>query len=251
MELIGGTGIAKQVVLDSLAAGKHVVTANKALLASMARRSSRRRQARAGRRLRGERRRRHSDHSGLAESLAANQITAIQGILNGTSNFILTAMADRGMTYADALAEAQRLGYAEADPTLDVDGSDAAHKLAILAQIAFGVTVPVERIERFGIADLHAMDMRFADELGYTIKLLAEAWVDGTEVALHVAPVLLRHTDMLAQVRGRFNAIQVVGDAVGEIMFQGAGRAHCRRPARSSPTSSTSPSGRRSGRSRR
>ena len=144
----------------------------------------------------------------LAESFAANQISAIQGILNGTSNFILTSMADRGMMYADALAEAQRLGYAEADPTLDVDGSDAAHKLAILAQIAFGVTVPVDKIERFGIAGLHAMDLKYAHELGYTIKLLAEAWLDGKEVALHVAPVLLRRTDMLAQVRGAFNAVR-------------------------------------------
>jgi homoserine dehydrogenase len=224
VELIGGTGIARQVVLDALAAGKHVVTANKALLAEHGREVF-------------EAARRHERAVGfeasvaggipiiraLAESLAANQITAIQGILNGTSNFILTSMADRGVSYADALAEAQRLGYAESDPTLDVDGSDAAHKLAILAQIAFGVTAPVDRIERTGIADLHAMDLRFAQELGYTIKLLAEAWVDGTEVALHVAPVLLRRTDMLAQVRGAFNAVQVVGDAVGEVMFQGAG----------------------------
>jgi len=224
VELIGGTGIAKQVVLDALAAGKHVVTANKALLAEHGPEVF-------------ECARRHERAVGfeasvaggipiiraLAESLAANQITAIQGILNGTSNFILTAMADHGVSYADALAEAQQLGYAEADPTLDVDGSDAAHKLAILAQIAFGVTAPVNRIERFGIAELHAMDLRFAQELGYTIKLLAEAWLDGKEVALHVAPVLLRQTDMLAQVRGAFNAIQVVGDAVGDVMFQGAG----------------------------
>src|SRR5262245_8678242 len=224
VELIGGTGVARQVVHDALAAGKHVVTANKALLAehgpevfAAARQYERAVGFEA------------SVAGGipiiraLAESLAANQITAIQGILNGTSNFILTSMADRGVSYADALAEAQRRGYAEADPTLDVDGSDAAHKLAILAQIAFGVTVPVNHIERFGIADLHAMDLRFAQELGYTVKLLAEAWLDGREVALHVAPVLLRHTDMLAQVRGAFNAIQVVGDAAGEVMFQGAG----------------------------
>jgi homoserine dehydrogenase len=224
VELIGGTGIARQVVLDALAAGKHVVTANKALLAQHGPEVF-------------EAARRHERAVGfeasvaggipiiraLAESLAANQITAIQGILNGTSNFILTSMADRGVSYSDALAEAQKLGYAEADPTLDVDGSDAAHKLAILAQIAFGVTVPVDQIERSGIADLHAMDLRFAQELGYTIKLLAEAWVDRQEVALHVAPVLLRHTDMLAQVRGAFNAVQVVGDAAGEVMFQGAG----------------------------
>jgi homoserine dehydrogenase len=224
VELIGGTGIAKQVVLDALSAGKHVVTANKALLAEHGPEvfdAARRHERAVGF---------EASVAGgipiiraLAESLAANQITAIQGILNGTSNFILTSMAERGVSYADALAEAQRLGYAEADPTLDVDGSDAAHKLAILAQIAFGVTVPVAQIERFGIADLHAMDLRFAHELGYTIKLLAEAWVDRQEVALHVAPVLLRHTDMLAQVRGAFNAVQVVGDVAGEVMFQGAG----------------------------
>ena len=226
VELIGGTGIAKQVVLESFAAGKHVVTANKALLAQHGPEVF-------------EAARQHERAVGfeasvaggipiiraVAESLAANQITAIQGILNGTSNFILTSMAERHTSYAKALAEAQRLGYAEADPTLDVDGSDAAHKLAILAQIAFGVIAPVDKIERLGIADMHAMDLRFAHELGYTIKLLAEAWVDGTEVALHVAPVLLRRTDMLAQVRGAFNAVQVVGDAVGEIMFQGAGAA--------------------------
>ncbi len=224
VELIGGTGIAKQVVLDSLAAGKHVVTANKALLAEhgpevfTAARKHERVVAFEAAVAGGI-----PIIRALAESFTANQVTAIQGILNGTSNFILTAMAERGVSYAAALAEAQRLGYAEADPTLDVDGSDAAHKLAILAQIAFGVAVQVERIERIGIANLPAMDLRFADELGYTIKLLAEAWLDGTEVALHVAPVLLRHTDMLAQVRGAFNAVQVVGDAVGEVLFQGAG----------------------------
>src|SRR5690349_6609664 len=178
VELIGGTGIAKQVVLDALAAGKHVVTANKALLAQHGPEVF-------------EAARKHERAVGfeasvaggipiiraLAESLAANQVTAIQGILNGTSNFILTAMADRGVGYADALAEAQKLGYAEADPTLDVDGSDAAHKLAILAQIAFGVTVRGSAVERRGIADIDVMDVRFAKELGYTIKLVAEGWL--------------------------------------------------------------------------
>lgn len=224
VELMGGTTTAKQIVLESLAAGKHVVTANKALLAQHGPEVFA--AARKYERCIGF----EASVAGgipiiraLAESLAANQITAIQGILNGTSNFILTAMADRGMSYNQALAEAQRLGYAEADPTLDVDGTDAAHKLAILAQIAFGVAVPVAQIERQGIAGLHAMDLRFARELGYIIKLLAEAWLDRDEVALHVAPVLLRKTDMLAQVRGAFNAVQVIGDAVGEVMFQGAG----------------------------
>ena len=224
VELVGGVTTARQCVLAALAAGKHVVTANKHLLAEHGKEIF-------------EAARKHDRVvafeasvaggipivAAILQSLSANQITAIQGILNGTSNFILTSMADRGESYVTALKEAQQRGFAEADPALDVDGSDAAHKLAILAQIAFGVTVPFAGIERFGIADMHPMDLRFAYELGYTIKLLAEAWLDGSEVALHVAPVLLRHTDMLAQVRGAFNAIQVVGDAVGEMMFQGAG----------------------------
>ncbi|HEY1189731.1 MAG TPA: homoserine dehydrogenase [Gemmata sp.] len=243
VELIGGVGTAKKVVLSALAAGKHVVTANKALLAD------------AGAEVFEAARR--ADRTvcfeaavaggvpvirALGESLAANQVTAIQAILNGTSNFILTAMAEGGMSYAAALAEAQRLGYAEADPTLDVDGSDAAHKLAILAQIAFGVTARPHEIARQGIDTIEAIDIRFANELGYTIKLLAEAWTGGhchsgsgaklsrggvpgpaPTVALHVAPVLLRHTDLLAQVRGAYNAVLVYGDIVGETLYQGPG----------------------------
>ena len=223
-ELAGGTTFAKLVVLDALAAGKHVVTANKALLAhhgaevfDAARKAERAIAFEAA--VAGG----IPIIRAMAESLSANQVTAIQGILNGTSNFILTSMADQGMSYADALKEAQRLGYAEADPTLDVDGSDAAHKLAILAQIAFGVSPRPAAIERQGIDRIDPMDVRFADELGYTLKLLAEAWADGDRVALHVAPVLLRKTDMLAQVRGAFNAVLVVGDAVGEVLFQGPG----------------------------
>ncbi len=252
-ELIGGTSVAKKVVLDALAAGKHVVTANKALLAE------------AGTEIFEAARKvervvcfEAAVAGGvpiiraLGESLAANQVTAIQGILNGTSNFILTGMAEKGLTYRAALAEAQRLGYAEADPTLDVDGSDAAHKLAVLAQIAFGVAARPHQIERQGIDTLDPMDIRFASELGYTIKLLAEAWTsESTQadrstsrpvgngsspsrsedvasselktVALHVAPVLLRHTDLLAQVRGAYNAIVVHGDLVGETLYQGPG----------------------------
>jgi len=224
VELIGGTTTAKAVVLDALAAGKHVVTANKALLAEAGAEVFEAARA-AGKAVCFE-----AAVAGgvpiiraLGESLAANQVTAIQAILNGTSNFILTAMAERGMSYAAALSEAQRLGYAEADPTLDVDGSDAAHKLAILAQIAFGVTAKPHEIERQGIDTLDAMDIRFADELGYTIKLLAEAWAEGKQVALHVAPVLLRHTALLAQVRGAYNAISVHADLAGETLYQGPG----------------------------
>ncbi len=247
VELVGGTTVARTVVLDALAAGKHVVTANKALLAEAGAEVFEAARA-AGRTVCFE-----AAVAGgvpiiraLGESLAANQVTAIQGILNGTSNFILTSMAESGMTYPAALAEAQRLGYAEADPTLDVDGSDAAHKLAVLAQIAFGVAARPDQIERHGIDTLDAQDIRFAAELGYTIKLLAEAWTGESEgvsasvsedkeaatsvtrtrtrtVALHVAPVLLRHTDLLAQVRGAFNAISVHGDVVGETLYQGPG----------------------------
>jgi homoserine dehydrogenase len=234
VELVGGVSFARRVVLDALAAGKHVVTANKALLAEAGAEVFEAARA-AGRTVCFE-----AAVAGgvpiiraLGESLAANQVTAIQGILNGTSNFILTGMAERGMTYPAALAEAQRLGYAEADPTLDVDGSDAAHKLAVLAQIAFGVAARPDQIERHGIDTLDAVDIRFASELGYTIKLLAEAWTGDAPasagapgmrtVALHVAPVLLRRTDLLAQVRGAFNAISVHGDVVGETLYQGPG----------------------------
>lgn len=225
VELIGGTTTAKEMVLAALEAGKPIVTANKALLAAHGREifdAARKAKVPVGF---------EAAVAGgipiikaLAESLAANQVTALQGILNGTSNFILSNMAERGVAYATALSEAQQLGYAEADPTLDVDGSDAAHKLAVLVQIAFGVTPELCAIEKRGIAGLEGMDIRFAAELGYTIKLLAEAWrVPPTGVAMHVSPVLLRQTDMLAQVRGAFNAIRVHGDAVGETLFQGAG----------------------------
>jgi homoserine dehydrogenase len=226
VELAGGVDWARRAVLDLLAAGKHVVTANKALLAEHGHEvfEAARKHGRA---IAFE----ASVMGGvpivavLAESLAANQVQSLQGILNGTSNFILTAMTERARSYADALAEAQRLGYAEADPTLDVDGTDAAHKLAILAQLAFGATVPVKSIDRRGIAEVHEMDIRYAKELGYTIKLLGESWLDESsrQLALHVSPVLLRHQTLLAQVRGADNAIRITGDAVGETLLYGRG----------------------------
>jgi homoserine dehydrogenase len=223
-ELAGGVDWAKQAVLSALEAGKDVVTANKALLAQHG----------------GEvfdAARRHGRSvafeaavgggvpiiAALAQNLAANQITALQGILNGTCNFILTGMTDAGRTYAEALADAQRLGYAEADPTLDVDGTDAAHKLAILAQIAFGAAVPLAAVERRGIAGIEALDIRYAGELGYVIKLLAEAFLLDGQLAMHVSPVLLRKHVPLAQVRGPYNAVLVVGDAVGDTLFYGRG----------------------------
>src|SRR5262249_8122393 len=224
VELVGGVNWARRAVLDALAAGKDVVTANKALLAQhgdevfdAARRHGRCVAFEA------------SVAGGipivaaLSQNLTANQILALQGILNGTSNFILTAMSEHGQSYAEALAEAQRRGYAEADPTLAVDGTDAGPQLAILVQTAFGVRVPVRPIHRRGIAGLEQADIRFAHELGYTIKLLAEAWLHETQLALHVSPVLLRHLTPLAQVRDAYNAIQVVGDAVGDTLYYGRG----------------------------
>ncbi|MFO0841888.1 MAG: homoserine dehydrogenase [Gemmataceae bacterium] len=223
-ELVGGVDWARQAVLKLLAAGKDVVTANKALLAThgvevfdAARRH--------GRAIAFE----ASVAGGipiiaaLAQSLAANQILSLQGILNGTSNFILSEMTEQGRSYAQALAEAQARGYAEADPTLDVDGTDAAHKLAILAQIAFGLAVPLSAIERRGIVGIDVTDIHFAGELGYVIKLLAETYLHEGLVAVHVSPVLLRRHSPLAQVRGAYNAVRVVGDAVEDVLFYGKG----------------------------
>jgi homoserine dehydrogenase len=224
VELVGGVDWARQAVLRLLEAGKDVVTANKALLAlhgtevfDTARRHDRAVAFEA------------SVAGGipiiaaLTQSLAANQILSLQGILNGTCNFILTQMSEHETSYAEALAEAQMLGYAEADPLLDVNGTDAAHKLAILAQIAFGMSIPLSAIDRRGIEQVEATDIRFARELGYTIKLLAETWVHEDQVALHVSPVLLRHQAPLALVRGAYNAIYVTGDAVGDVLFYGKG----------------------------
>jgi homoserine dehydrogenase len=232
VEVVGGVDWARRAVLDLLAAGKHVVTANKALLALHGAEvfDAGRRHGRAiafeasvggGIPLIGA----------LCQGLAGNQILSLQGILNGTCNYILTEMCEKDRSYPDVLAEAQREGYAEADPTLDVDGTDTAHKLAILVQIAFGVAVPFGSIPRRGIAGIDQVDIRFARELGYTIKLLAEAYLDpapgpdeaGGQLALHVAPVMLRHTRPLALVRHAYNAVTVVGDAVGSTLYYGRG----------------------------
>jgi homoserine dehydrogenase len=223
-ELVGGVDWARQAMLHALEAGKDVVTANKALLAQHGREifDAARKNGRA---IAFE----ASVAGGipiinaLVQGLAANQVLALQGILNGTCNFILTGMTEKGLTYAAALAEAQRRGLAEADPALDVNGTDAAHKLGILAHIAFGVAVPLSAIERRGISEIDPLDIRFARELGYVIKLLAESYLEDDLLALHVSPVLLRHQAPLAQVRGAYNAINVVGDAVGDTLYYGPG----------------------------
>lgn len=224
VELIGGLEPARSIVLRLLEAGKDVVTANKALLAEHAQElfeAARR----YGRSIAFE----ASVAGGipiiaaLAESLTANQIQSISGILNGTTNFILTQMAEQGTSYAEALRTAQQLGYAEADPTLDVNGTDAAQKLAILAHLAFGVRVRWQEIPRTGIDTVQTADMKYAAELGYTIKLLAVAELVSGGLELHVSPTLVARHNPLAHVRGVFNAIRVVGDAVGPVFFHGQG----------------------------
>src|SRR3954453_19232631 len=222
--LIGGLEPERTIMLRMLESGKDVVTANKALLAEHGPELFDRARE-LGRSIAFE----ASVAGGIpiitniSQCLSANQIVSLDGILNGTTNFILSKMHEEGVAYADALKEAQRLGYAEADPTLDVDGSDAAQKLAILAHLAFGARVHWKEIPRMGIDRLDATDVRFAIELGYRIKLLAIADLQGGGVALQVSPMLVKIGSPLAEVRGAFNAISVVGDAVGPLMFHGQG----------------------------
>ncbi|MGE5756510.1 MAG: homoserine dehydrogenase [Planctomycetaceae bacterium] len=224
IEAMGGTEPALALIRDALAHGKDVVTANKALLAEhgpeifdQARRYGRAVAFEA------------SVGGGipivqaLGVALAANQVQGLAAIVNGTCNFILSSMTRDGLPYATALRQAQALGYAETDPTLDVDGTDTAHKLAILAQLAFGAGVTTARIPRAGIDTLQLADIRYAAELGYTVKLLALAKLSDSGLELRVAPTLVRRGMPLAEVRGPYNAIRVVGDAVGDTLFYGRG----------------------------
>jgi homoserine dehydrogenase len=224
VETIGGSDPALTIVLDALAAGKDVVTANKALLAEHGPKIFA--QARKfGRSVSFE----GSVGGGipivqaLGVALAANQVQSLAAIVNGTCNFILTAMTREGWAYETALEQAQKLGYAEADPTLDVDGTDTAHKLAILAQLAFGASVTTAQIPCSGIDRLQPADVRYAAELGYTVKLLALAKLSEAGLMLRVAPTLVKHGTPLADVSGPYNAIRVVGDAVGDTLFYGRG----------------------------
>ena len=224
LELAGGTGPALGWVLAALAQGKHVVTANKALLAVH------------GHTLFAA----AAQHGvvlayegavagsvpvikALREGLAANRIDAVAGIINGTSNFILTRMRDAGVDFASALAEAQALGYAEADPAFDVDGVDAAHKLALLAANAFGTPVRFDAVHVQGIRTLQALDVAAAAHLGYTVKLLGIARRQPGGVELRVHPTLLPAHQLLAQVDGAMNGVLVHGDAAGPALYCGAG----------------------------
>ncbi len=222
--LVGGLEPARTIMLQLLESGKDVVTANKALIAEHGQElfdAARR----AGRSIAFE-----AAVAGgipiianISQCLSANQIRSIHAILNGTCNFILTQMDQQGADYAAAVAEAQRRGYAEADPSLDVDGTDTAQKLAILTQLAFGVRPHWREIPRVGIDRLDAADLRYAKELGYRIKLLAVAELNGAGLETHVSPTLVHRSTPLAEVHGAFNAINILGDAVGPLFFHGLG----------------------------
>jgi homoserine dehydrogenase len=229
VELIGGYDPAERYLTEAMRRGKCVVTANKALLAT------------AGERL-FEEAVRHGVEIGfeasvgggipiiraLKEGLAANRIEGLSGIINGTANYILTQMTESGTGFDEALSQAQRAGYAEADPTFDIDGIDSAHKLAILATLAFGTPVDVKDIYTEGIRGLDAADIGYARELGYRVKLLAIAKVttgleNGTTLELRVHPTMVPSDELIAEVEGVDNAIFVVGDAVGQTLFYGKG----------------------------
>ncbi|MEZ6137850.1 MAG: homoserine dehydrogenase [Pirellulaceae bacterium] len=223
-QLIGGLEPARTIMLQLLEAGKDVVTANKALLAEHGPELFDRARS-LGRCIAFE----AAVAGGIpiitnvSQCLSANQIESLQGILNGTSNFIVSKMDELGWSYGDALAEAQRLGFAESDPAMDVDGTDAAQKLAILAHLAFGARIRWDKIPKTGIDTLDIADLRFATELGYRIKLIAHAKLAAGHLELCVAPTLIRIGQPLAEVRANYNAINVVGDAVGDLFFHGQG----------------------------
>ncbi len=224
VELIGGETLAKDLVLKAIENGKHVVTANKALIALHGNEIFAAAQAKgvavayeaavAGG---------ISIIKSLREGFAGNQVELVAGIINGTGNFILTEMRDKGRSFEDVLAEAQALGYAEADPTFDVEGIDAAHKLTILAAIAFGTPLQFEEVYTEGISQLSLTDVAYAQELGYRIKHLgiAKRTAEGLELRVH--PTLIPEKRLLANVNGVMNAVLVKGDAVGNTLHYGAG----------------------------
>ncbi len=224
IELIGGYGIAKALVLEAIAAGKHVVTANKALLAVHGT------EIFAAARDKGVMVGFEAAVAGgipiikaLREGLTANRIEWIAGIINGTTNFILSEMRDKGLDFAVVLKEAQRLGYAEADPTFDIEGVDAAHKATIMSAIAFGVPVQFDKAHVEGITRLGAIDIRYAEQLGYRIKLLGITRRREQGIELRVHPTLIPAKRLIANVEGAMNAVVVQGDAVGTTLYYGKG----------------------------
>ncbi len=224
VELIGGYGVAKEVVMQSIANGKHVVTANKALLAVHGT------EIFTAAQQKGVMVAFEAAVAGgipiikaLREGLTANRIQWAAGIINGTTNFILSEMRDKGLSFADVLAEAQRLGYAEADPTFDIEGVDAAHKATLISAIAFGIPVQFDKAYVEGITQLEASDIKYAEQLGYRIKLLGIAKRREAGVELRVHPTLIPAKRLIANVEGAMNAVVVKADAVGETLYYGKG----------------------------
>jgi len=224
VELIGGCDTARELVMEAIAAGKHVVTANKALIAQHGN------QIFAAASARGVTVAFEAAVGGgipiikaIREGLAANRIEWVAGIINGTGNYILSEMREKGRSFADALAEAQALGYAEADPTFDVEGIDAAHKLVILASLAFGIPLQFEKVYTEGIGALAREDLAYAAELGYRIKHLGICRRTPAGIELRVHPTLIPYDRLIANVNGVMNAILVKGDAVGPTLYYGPG----------------------------
>jgi homoserine dehydrogenase len=224
VELIGGTTVAKALVLEAIAKGKHVVTANKALLAVHGN------EIFAAAHAKGVMIGFEAAVAGgipiikaLREGLTANHIEWVAGIVNGTTNFILSEMRDKGLDFGTVLKEAQRLGYAEADPTFDIEGIDAAHKATIMCAIAFGVPMQFGKAHVEGITSLQATDIRYAEQLGYRIKLIAMARRSALGIELRVHPTLIPSRRLIANVEGAMNAVVVQGDAVGTTLYYGKG----------------------------
>jgi homoserine dehydrogenase len=224
IEMIGGEGIAKDLMLQAINNGKHIVTANKALLAAH------------GNELFAAAARKGVDLAfeasvggcmptikSMRESLVGNHIKSMSGILNGTCNYILSKIEDEGISFEDALAEAQRQGYAEADPTLDVGGFDTAHKIAILAALAYGMEINLKDVYIEGISRITPLDIEFARQFGYRIKLLAISKIQDNKVEARVHPTMLPLKNLLASISGTVNAITITGDAVGDILLYGHG----------------------------
>jgi len=224
VELIGGCGVAKELVLKAIANGKHVVTANKALLAMHGNEIFL-----AAQKMRVMVAFEAAVAGGIPiikavrEGLTANRIEWIAGIINGTTNFILTEMRDKGLSFDTVLKEAQRLGYAEADPTFDIEGVDAAHKITILSALAFGTPMQFDKAHVEGISNLQAVDIKYAEQLGYRIKLLGITRRTPEGIELRVHPTLIPAKRLIANVEGAMNAVLVQGDAVGATLYYGKG----------------------------
>lgn len=224
VELVGGITPAKDFILQAISNGKHIVTANKALLATEGNEiftAAQKAEVEIGFEA--------SVAGGIPiikvvrEGLIANRIQAVYGIINGTSNYILTKMTEENVEFSDALKEAKTLGYAEADPTLDIEGIDSAHKLAILAFLSYGIPIPYENIYTEGISRISTQDIVFASELGYKVKLLAIAKESDDGIELRVHPTMLPKDYLISKVEGPFNAIYVEGDATGSTLYYGRG----------------------------